>query len=93
METFQTRFMAASAQDASSDLHATAGVLSEAFGMDAGAISHGDLQEVGSVRTLHVAARISIIIIIFCEMVILQGLACFSRSAWREQVLWGNQGV
>ena len=55
METFQTRFMAASAQDASSDLHATAGVLSEAFGMDAGAISRGDLQEVDSVCTRHVA--------------------------------------
>lgn len=92
METFETRFMAASAQDASSDLHATAGVLSEAFGMDAGSISHGDLQEVSSVRTGHVAARI-FIIIIFCEMVILQGLACFSRRPWREQVLWGNQGV
>ena len=56
METFQTRFMAASAQDTSIDLHATAGVLSEAFGMDAGAISHGDLQEVDSVCTRHVAA-------------------------------------
>lgn len=56
METFQTRFMAASAQDVSSDLHATAGVLSEAFGMDSGAISHGDLQEVDSVCTRHVAA-------------------------------------
>lgn len=52
METFETRFMAASAQDASSDLHATAGVLSEAFGMDAGSISHGDLQEVKQVCSL-----------------------------------------
>lgn len=48
MEVFQTRFMAAAAQDASSDLSATASVLNQAFGMDPAAIDHGDLQEVGS---------------------------------------------
>ena len=48
MEQFETRFMAVSAQDDTPDLSATAGVLSEAFGMEAGSIDHSDLQEVSS---------------------------------------------
>ena len=47
MEQFETRFMAAAAQDNSADLSATAGVLSEAFGMDPAAMDPADLQEVG----------------------------------------------
>ena len=49
MEQFETRFMAVAAQDNSSDLSATAGVLSEAFGMDGASIDLADLQEVGKV--------------------------------------------
>ena len=52
MEQFETRFMAVSAQDDTPDLSATAGVLSEAFGMEAGSIDHSDLQEVSSWRLL-----------------------------------------
>ena len=47
MEQFETRFMAAAAQDNSAELSTTAGVLSEAFGMDAASIDLADLQEVG----------------------------------------------
>lgn len=52
MEQFETRFMAAAAQDNSADLSATAAVLSEAFGMDAASIDLADLQEVGTGRCL-----------------------------------------
>ncbi len=48
MEQFETRFMAAAAQDNSAELGTTAGVLSEAFGMDAASIELADLQEVGT---------------------------------------------
>ena len=47
MEQFETRFMAAAAQDTTDELSTTAGVLSEAFGMDAASIDLADLQEVG----------------------------------------------
>ena len=58
MEQFETRFMAAAAQDNSADLSATAGVLSEAFGMDAASIDLADLQEVrtGSLLLLWLTA-------------------------------------
>ncbi|CAK0784341.1 hypothetical protein CVIRNUC_007545 [Coccomyxa viridis] len=52
MEQFETRFMAVSAQDDTPDLSATAGVLSEAFGMEAGSIDHSDLQEVKQICSL-----------------------------------------
>ena len=53
MEQFETRFMAVAAQDNSSDLSATAGVLSEAFGMDRASIDLADLQEVGNSPCLY----------------------------------------
>ena len=56
MEQFETRFMAAAAQDNSADLSATAGVLSEAFGMDAASIDLADLQEVGTGSLLWLTA-------------------------------------
>jgi len=59
MEQFETRFMAVAAQDNSSDLSATAGVLSEAFGMDCASIDLADLQEVGTVLASIMATKAS----------------------------------
>ncbi len=59
MEQFETRFMAVAAQDNSSDLSATAGVLSDAFGMDCASIDLADLQEVGTVLASIMATEAS----------------------------------
>lgn len=50
METFPTKFMGIAAQDDTEDLSRTAGVLQQAFGMEAESITPQDRREVSSVE-------------------------------------------
>ncbi len=51
METFPTKFMGIAAQDDTEDLSRTAGVLQQAFGMDAESITPQDRREVTSLES------------------------------------------